>query len=253
VFGSSPSIYLQQDGGVAGNTQLRLNAAGGSNTGSVRLLDKYIWASTSNGSELKIGNDLTTAQMVLDSSGNLLVGTTSASAGNIFTKGILTRGTEKPLGVVCDSNGGSAAIGVGRTNSTGNYVEFYYGGAGTTFTGGISTNGSTTAFNTSSDYRLKDNIQPMVGALAKVQALKPVTWSWKNTGEQAEGFIAHELAEVCPDAVSGEKDAVDAEGNPKYQGVDTSFLVATLTAAIQELNAKVDSLQAELATLKGQA
>ena len=68
---------------------------------------------------------------------------------------------------------------------------------------------------------------------------------------QGEGFVAHELQAVVPDCVVGTKDAVDAEGNPIYQGIDTSFLVATLTAAIQELNAKVEAQAAEIAALKG--
>ena len=86
----------------------------------------------------------------------------------------------------------------------------------------------------------------MAGALAKVAALKPVTYQWKLDGSAGEGFIAHELAEVCPDAVTGEKDAVDADGTPQYQGIDTSFLVATLTAAIQEQQALIASLTARL-------
>ena len=103
----------------------------------------------------------------------------------------------------------------------------------------------------------------MTGALATVSALKPVTYKWKSTGEESQGFIAHELQAVVPDCVTGEKDAVetiddvDAEGKvigtkevPKYQGIDTSFLVATLTAAIQELNAKVDAQAAEIQALK---
>lgn len=110
--------------------------------------------------------------------------------------------------------------------------------------GTIQTNGSTTSYNTSSDYRLKDNVQPMTGALAKVALLKPVTYKWKVDGSDGEGFIAHELAEVKPDCVSGEKDAVDANGNPVYQGIDVSFLVATLTAALQETKALIDQ-QAE--------
>ena len=84
----------------------------------------------------------------------------------------------------------------------------------------------------------------MTGALAKVAALKPCTYKWKVDGSDGEGFIAHELAEVCPQAVTGEKDAVDSEGNPQYQGIDTSFLVATLTAAIQELKAEFDAYKA---------
>ena len=112
--------------------------------------------------------------------------------------------------------------------------------------GSIQTSGSATSYVTSSDYRLKENIASMVGALDKVAQLKPVTYTWKADGSDGQGFIAHELAEVVPDCVTGEKDAVDAEGKPVYQGIDTSFLVATLTAAIQELSAKVTALEAQL-------
>jgi hypothetical protein len=116
--------------------------------------------------------------------------------------------------------------------------------------GSITLSGSSTAYNTSSDYRLKENIAPMTGALAKIAQLKPVTFKWKVDGSDCEGFIAHELQEVKPDCVSGAKDAVDEHGNPIYQGIDTSFLVATLTAAIQELSAKNDALTARLVALE---
>ena len=89
----------------------------------------------------------------------------------------------------------------------------------------------------------------MTGALAKVAALKPCTYKWKVDGSDGEGFIAHELAEVAPQCVTGEKDAVDADGNPVYQGIDTSFLVATLTAAIQEQQAIINAQQASLQTI----
>ena len=110
--------------------------------------------------------------------------------------------------------------------------------------GSISTSGSSTSFNVSSYYRLKNTIAPMTGALAKVAQLKPVSYKWNADGSDGQGFIAHELAEVVPDCVTGEKDAVDSEGKPQYQGVDTSFLVATLTAAIQELKAEFDAYKA---------
>jgi len=114
--------------------------------------------------------------------------------------------------------------------------------------------GTTTQYATTSDYRLKENVQPMTGALAKVQTLKPVTYTWKINGCAGQGFIAHELQEIVPSAVSGNKDEVetylDKDGNeqtrPIYQGIDTSFLVATLTAAIQELKAENDALKARL-------
>jgi hypothetical protein len=116
--------------------------------------------------------------------------------------------------------------------------------------GSIATSGSATSYNTSSDYRLKNAVEPMIGALAKVIALKPCTYKWKVDGADGEGFIAHELAEVVPNCVTGEKDAVDADGNPVYQGIDTSFLVATLTAAIQEQQALIVSMREELDALK---
>ena len=129
------------------------------------------------------------------------------------------------------------------------YAALFYPSTGS-FVGSISVAASSTAYNTSSDYRLKENIAPMTNGLEKILQLNPVTYTWKADGSAGEGFIAHELQEVCSQAVTGEKDAVDVDGNPKYQGVDTSFLVATLTAAIQELNAKVQTLEAQNATFE---
>jgi hypothetical protein len=126
---------------------------------------------------------------------------------------------------------------------SGTYFNLRYRGSGS---GSIVVNNGSVNFNTSSDYRLKENIAPMTGALAKVALLKPCTYTWKATGEAAEGFIAHELQEVIPTAVTGKKDALDEDGRIKPQGVDTSFLVATLTAAIQEQQAIIESLKARL-------
>jgi hypothetical protein len=97
----------------------------------------------------------------------------------------------------------------------------------------------------------------MTGALSKVAQLNPVTYDWK-AGGSSQGFIAHELQAVVPDCVVGDKDAVetytDEDGNEqtriKPQGIDTSFLVATLTAAIQELKATVDAQTARIAALE---
>jgi len=160
---------------------------------------------------------------------------------------------------------------INRSNGDGNIFEFRRNG---TAVGRITVSSGATSYVTSSDYRLKQDIVPMTGALAKVSALNPVTYKWKSDGSSAEGFIAHELAEICPQAVSGEKDAVeeqqyevtpavkDEEGNtiteavmgtrtvPVYQGIDTSFLVATLTAAIQELKAIVDTQAARITALE---
>ena len=115
--------------------------------------------------------------------------------------------------------------------------------------GSIQTTSGGTSFNTTSDYRLKENIAPMTGALAKIAQLNPVTYNWK-IGGNGQGFIAHELQEVVPEAVTGEKDAVDENDEPKYQMVDTSFLVATLTAAIQEQQAIIENLKTRIEVLE---
>jgi hypothetical protein len=126
----------------------------------------------------------------------------------------------------------------------------FYNNGFTSLVGQISISGSTASYLSVSDYRLKESVTPMTGALATVAQLKPVTYKWKSDGSDGQGFIAHELQAVVPDCVTGDKDAVDAEGKPKYQGVDTSFLVATLTSAIQEQQAIISAMETRLAALE---
>lgn len=186
-----------------------------------------------------------TERMRLDSSGNLLVGTTTTLPNNLESARfhVLKTGTTgHAASFKTNATSGFAAAAFSRDGNNGAACEFMYNP--TTTVGSISVTSSATAYNTSSDYRLKENIAPMTDALATVAQLKPVTYNWKADGSSGQGFIAHELQSVVPECVTGEKDAVDAEGKPVYQGIDTSFLVATLTAAIQELKATVDA-QAE--------
>lgn len=164
--------------------------------------------------------------------GQFLVGTTNATiAGN----GSLV-GLDNPTV-------GRFALNINTVNQGGTYFLVNFGAAGTQ-TGQITSDGTTTSYTTTSDYRLKENVQPMTGALAKVLALKPVTYTWKRTGTSGQGFIAHELHAVIPDAVTGAKDDVDSQGVPRYQGMDTSHIVATLVAAVKELTARVAVLEA---------
>jgi len=173
----------------------------------------------------------------IDSSGNLLVGTTtSGGAGGT---------TIYPLG----NGAGSTAIQVFNKTNTTTDPAIQFRVAGTTVNA-ISYTNLLVTYGTTSDYRLKEDVQPMTGALEKVAQLKPVTYKWKIDGSNGEGFIAHELADVCPYAVAGEKDALDKDGNINPQGVDTSFLVATLTAAIQEQQALITSLTDRIAALE---
>ena len=123
---------------------------------------------------------------------------------------------------------------------------------GTTFVGSISTTGSATAYNTSSDYRLKENIQPLTGAITRLQQLPVHRFNFiADPDTTVDGFIAHEAQAVVPECVTGEKDAVDDEGKPIYQGIDQSKLVPLLTAALQEAIAKIETLEAKVAALEG--
>ena len=135
-----------------------------------------------------------------------------------------------------------------RNGADPTYVLDFYNTAGSR-AGKVTVNSSTTSYDTSSDYRLKENVEPMVNALSTVAQLKPVTYTWKSTNEDGQGFIAHELQAIVPDAVTGVKDGIDAHGNPDYQGVDASFLIATLTAAIQEQQAMIQTQQAAIEEL----
>jgi hypothetical protein len=131
------------------------------------------------------------------------------------------------------------------TNGTGalNLIEFFNPNGNV---GKIQTSGSATVYATSSDYRLKEDWQPMSGALDRVDALKPVNFAWKADGTRVDGFLAHELQEVIPEAVTGEKDAVDEEGNPVYQGIDQSKVVPLLVGAIQELKKEIELLKSQI-------
>jgi len=184
------------------------------------------------------GNAITFTQaMTLDASGNLYVAKTSSSSA---TNGCeLQTGAGGNAASVFTATAATVSI-MNRLTSDGVIVDFR---RQTSSVGNISVTTLATTYNTISDYRLKENAQPLVGGLARVNALKPSSYNWKSDGSAGEGFLAHELAEVVPAAVTGEKDAVNADGTIKSQGIDMSRIVPILVAAIQELTAEVNALK----------
>ena len=181
-------------------------------------------------------------RMAIGATGGVSIGnTTDPGAGSLNVNNYLNVGTTTSLAKLTVNNGNIVEYtGAWRNdNATTQYFHsFNYNG---NEIGSIKGSNTSTAYLTSSDYRLKENIAPMTGALNVIQQLRPVTYNWKLDGSSGQGFIAHELQNIIPDCVVGAKDAVDSQGNPIYQGIDTSFLVATLVSAIQELNNKLDA------------
>ena len=143
---------------------------------------------------------------------------------------------------------GALAVRVNDVNNA--LVGFYYGTSTAPLsnvgTGNISTTISAVSYNTASDYRLKENVVDFSNGINVVKSLRPANFTWKNepSAGSVTGFIAHEVQAVVPQAVNGEKDAVNPDGSIKTQGIDHSKLVPILTAAIKELIARVEALEA---------
>ena len=171
--------------------------------------------------------------MRINPSGDLLVGTTSSGGTGVTISGTIGNN-----------------FWVSNTNTTNAYTQLVFLNPNGTV-GSISTSGSLTAYNVSSDRRLKENIVPLTTGLTSVLSLRPSQYNYKaDPTTSIQGFIADELQQVVPHAVSGEANAVDKDGKPVYQGVDASFLIPFLVSAIQELKATVDAQAARIAALE---
>jgi hypothetical protein len=173
-----------------------------------------------------------------------------------------------------NSTGGSGGLRLKNPSNNTNAKIATFTGWNNTETGNISTYVNVTSYNTSSDYRLKEDIVELPTATDDVMSLKPCNFAWKGTESRMNGFIAHELAEIVPEAVTGEKDAMrteeyevtpavlDDNGNvvteavigtrevPEYQSIDQSKLVPLLTKALQEAITKIEQLKTRIETLE---
>ena len=185
-----------------------------------------------------------TERMRLLNNGTVLVGTTATLDMDDTNNGIKFDGAND---LVQLSRNNNAALGLQRTGNDGRVAQFY---RDTTERGYIEVDGSSTTYATSSDYRLKENIVDLDNGITRLKQLKPRRFNFIGEEDTRDGFVAHEVTAV-PEAVSGEKDAVDENGKAIHQGIDQSKIVPLLTAALQEAITKIETLETKVTALEG--
>jgi hypothetical protein len=203
--------------------------------------------------DLRIGASATDA-FVSSTNSALWFGTNNTERARITSGGEVLFGlnaqTNTPANGFVFQNLGttSSQVLIGHSNGSGSgtYYEAYF--YDSTVIGSVTQNGTTgVLYNITSDYRLKTVTGPVTDAGSRIDALEPVEYTWKANGASARGFLAHKFQEVYPNSVTGQKDAVDAEGNPVYQNMQasTSEVIADLVAELQSLRARVAQLEAK--------
>ena len=158
-------------------------------------------------------------------------------------------GTDR-IGVLDDRGSGSGVV-IRPTADTGAGLAAVFKNAAGTFVGGISTNGTTTTYATTSDARLKHAVAMLVGELAVIRALRPVRFRWNADDSEGVGFLAGEVAEHVQGVVMGEPDAMEEDGvTIRPQMIDYSKLVPWLVGAVQTLAGQVEMLTDRVAALE---
>ena len=176
----------------------------------------------------------------INSTGYVGIGETSPSS-KLYIKGTTSTSSSQLMRIKSET---------AFPGASGRMIEFIR--SNNAVRGYISMNQYGVQYNTSSDYRLKENITPINDAVSRLKELKPNRFSWKEgpSDYKVDGFMAHEVAEVIPEAISGEKDAVDENNKPSYQGIDQAKIVPLLTAALQEAVTRIEQLETRIQKLE---
>ena len=245
------AMTLDASGNLAlGGTTNKVTGLSGSGTGMTIQASAApilgIWDTSDASYYLNLGQISENSYLWNIGNGFLSFGTNNTERARITSGGDLLVGTQTtPNGGSNFYKAGGATILNTETNVTTatNHIVFRNGNGNV---GSVSTTGTTTTFSTSSDYRLKDNQQPLANSGAFIDALQPKTWNWKTDGSKGVGFIAHEVQKVSPSTVVGEKDAVDADGKPVMQAMEygSAEFIANIVAELQSLRARVAALEA---------
>jgi hypothetical protein len=214
-----------------------------------------IWFSTggslrggwSGAGGFSVGNTTNPGASNLSVSGLIFGSGLTSSLGNYWIQARNTNGSYNTVWLE-NASGNDRAILICKHDqaagaTTGAQAAFL-NSAGTAV-GSITSSNTATAYNTSSDYRLKDNPQPLQNSGAFIDALKPKTWSWKSDGSAGVGFLAHEVQEISPGSVIGKKDETDEDGSPKYQAMEygSAEFIANIVAELQSLRIRVAELE----------
>jgi hypothetical protein len=254
AFGAVQILAHQKSGSIGGNTLV-------ANNDSLGIISFQGSDGTQFAEAARIESLVDGTPGSDDMPGRLVFSTTADGASSptermrIHANGYITYGTDN-----IDATGltfGPTRSGAGSAptltwngffTGTTTACDFLYNGARQ---GSITTTTSATAYNTSSDYRLKENIEPLTGASGRLNQLQVHRFNFiSDPGRTVDGFIAHEAQAVVPECVTGTQDEVDEDGNPVYQGIDQSKLVPLLTAALQEAIAEIESLKDRVAALE---
>ncbi len=225
------------DGGL-----LRLSAGGETSTSQKAGIDMSGYNTTDGGPTLRFYTG--SERMTIYNNGDVRIGSGSGSntVGPKFYGGQTTTG-QNGFGIWPEANGSSAVKVYSSVNSTAGRLHVYFVNPNGVV-GNITTSGSSTSYNTSSDYRLKENVAYSWDATTRLKQLKPARFNFiADDTTTVDGFIAHEVQAVVPEAVTGSHNEVDDEGNPVYQGIDQGKLVPLLVKTIQELEARITALE----------
>ena len=227
---SSASTDVSLQGGDDTN-DIRLFFGGSTNAFNGQIIyepDVNAFAFSTSGSE----------RMRITSGGTVLVGTTDTSPFNNTSAAGLSLST----GDIQIASSSSESLYLNRIGSDGRAVSIRKGGS---FIGGIDVSTSQVTYNQTSDHRLKENVSYSWDATARLKKLKPARFNYiVDADNTVDGFLAHEVSEACPQAITGEKDAVDSDGNIDPQCIDHSKLVPLLCKTILELEARITALEA---------
>jgi len=239
-------FYIQNNStGTGSGDGSRIGFTGASSVLRIQNQENSSIALHTNGSE----------RMRITSSGKFYVGTTNGafandaaqhaaivnSAANVYTLSLRNN---------LDSSDGRGLL-VAAGNGSGGRLIFFERFDGSTLGSITVASASSVSYNTSSDYRLKENVTTITDGITRLKTLKPSKFNFiEDKSKTLDGFLAHEVSSVVPEAITGTKDAVDSDNKPIYQGIDQSKLVPLLTAALQEEVAKREALEARVAALE---